>query len=321
MEHDDDNDVEEFPIAYSIDNLILMHRDSHFGGDFNVMLDYYKKNGRGISTEFDIERIQELADTQHSSGKDLSPLMLSGAEAEKVAHARKLYQDLRTICEADSKKNVVPKLVAELILSEDEDLPAAIQAVAAEKTAAVPALIDLLRSEEFYEPLTPGYGLAPSLAAECLGMIGDKRAIISLFEAIDSGDFFNEEIIFHALQAIGNPARDFLLKVLQAKPLTHDNDRAAVALVTFKNDPEVAAMCLKVLQELDINKHLPLATYLVLACEGLQSTEERQRLLSLAEKSAVPKSLRQDISAVAKTWESSQEENSTQSRKDAKEGL
>ena len=84
MEQDDDNDVEEFPIAYSIDNLILMHRDAHFGGDFAIMLDYYKKNGLGISMEFDTERIQEVADTQHAEGKDLSPLLLSGAEAERV---------------------------------------------------------------------------------------------------------------------------------------------------------------------------------------------------------------------------------------------
>jgi hypothetical protein len=302
MDYDEDNDVEDFPIAYSIDNLILMHRDAHFGGDFNIMLDYYKKEGRGVSSEFDLERIQELADTQHSTGKDLSPLMLSGAEAEKVAHSRQLYRDLRTLCETDNKKNVVPKLIAELILSEEEEVPAATQALIAEKTTAVPALIDLLRSEDFYDPLAPGYGQAPSLAAECLGKIGDKRAIISLFEAIGSGDFFNEDILLDSLKAIGTPAKEFLLRVLHAKPITNDNERAAVALIAFKNDPEVALACLKALQELDVNKNLSLATYLALACEGLQSPQERQILLSLADKPSTPKSLRQDIAAVAKTW-------------------
>ncbi|HEV8052294.1 MAG TPA: hypothetical protein VGP47_07360 [Parachlamydiaceae bacterium] len=302
MEHDDDNDVEQFPIAYSIDNLILMHRDAHFGGDFNVMLDYYKKNGRGTSIEFDVERIQELADTQHAEGKDLSPMMLSGAEAERIATSRQFYKDLRALCESNNKKITVPKLIAELILSEEEELPAAIQAVVAEKTAIVPALIELLRSEDFYDPLSPGYGLAPIVAAECLGQIGDKRAIISLFEAIGSGDFFNEDVVLSALKAIGEPAKSFLLKVLHAKPLTGDNDQAAVALIIFKDDPEVSSACLKMLQEIDMAKHLPLATYLVLACEGLSNTNEQAEILTLAEKPSTPKNIRMDIAAVAKTW-------------------
>ena len=66
---EDDDFLEDFPIAYSIDNAILMHRDAHFGGDFDVMLDYYQKEGKGISKDFDIERIQELAQVQKSSGK------------------------------------------------------------------------------------------------------------------------------------------------------------------------------------------------------------------------------------------------------------
>lgn len=302
MEHEDDNDVEQFPIAYSIDNLILMHRDAHFGGDFNVMLDYYKKNGRGTSMEFDVERIQKLADTQHAEGKDLSPIMLSGAEAERVATSRQLYKSLRELCESNNKKVTVPRLIAELILSEDEELPEAIQAVVDEKTAIVPALIELLRSEDFYDPLSPGYGLAPTLAAECLGKIGDKRAIISLFEAIGSGDFFSEDIVLKALKAIGAPAKNFLLKVLHARPLTGDNDQAAVALIIFKDDPEVSSACLKMLQEIDIAKHLPLATYLVLACEGLVSPNEQAAILELAEKHSTPKNIKLDIAAVARTW-------------------
>lgn len=302
MEHDDDNDVEEFPIAYSIDNLILMHRDAHFGGDFNVMLDYYKNNGRGISMEFDIERVQELADTQHAEGKDLSPLLLSGAEAERIATSRELYKNLRELCESDSKKNLVPKLIAELILSEDDELPTAMEAVVAEKTAIVPALIDLLRSEEFYDPLAPGYGLAPTVAAECLGKIGDKRAIISLFEAIGSGDFFSEDTVLSALKMIGDPARDFLLKVLHGKPLTSDNEQAALALIVFKDEPVVSAACLNMLKELDMNKHLALATYLVLACEGLSNENEQVEFLAIAEMPSTPKNIRMDIAAVAKSW-------------------
>lgn len=302
MEHDDDNDVEEFPIAYSIDNLILMHRDAHFGGDFAIMLDYYNKNGRGTSIEFDAERIQELVNTQQAQGSDLSPLMLSGAEAERIAYSRKLYKDLRELCESNNKKNPVPKLIAELILSEDEELPKAIEAVTAEKTTIVPALIELLRNEDFYDPLAPGYGLAPTVAAECLGKIGDKRAIISLFEAIGSGDFFNENIILDSLKAIGIPAKEFLLRVLHGKPLTIDNEKAAMALIIFKDDPQIASTCLNMLKELDLKKQLPLATYLILMCEGLSSKNEQNELLELVKRPETPKNIQQDIIAISHSW-------------------
>lgn len=303
MDHDD-HEMEKFPIAYSIDNLILMHRDAHFGGNFDIMLDYYDKNGRGTSAEFDIDRIQELADTQEAQGNDLSPLMLSGAEAERVAYSRKLYKDLRELCESHNKKNPIPKLIAELILSEDEEIPKAIEAVTAEKSAIVPALIQLLRNEDFYDSLAPGYGLAPTLAAECLGKIGDKRAIFSLFEAVGSGDFFSEGNLLDALKAIGDPAKEFLLKVLHGKPLTADNEKAAIALLSFKEYPQVASTCLQMLKELDMKKYMPLATYLVLVCEGISSQDEQKELLDLAKKPETPKNIQQDIITVSHSWPS-----------------
>ena len=301
MSYDDDG-IEEFPIAYSIDNAILMHRDAHFSGDFKAMLDYYRLQGRGISNDFDIARIEELAKTEQDTGHNLSSIMLSGAEAEKVADAKQAYKDLRDIYEMKESKSHIPKLIADLILAEESETEAAVNAVVAEKTAAVPALIDLLRSEEFYDPLFPGYGLAPTLAAECLGKIGDKRAIISLFEAIGAGDFFSESTILSALKAIGEPAKEFLLRVLHARPLTSDNDQAAVALVAFKDDPAVGVACLKMLEEIDLNTHLPLATYLILACESLTGEKERSELLALADNPKTPKSLKQDILTVSKNW-------------------
>lgn len=303
MNIDEDN-FDEFPVAYSIDNAILMHRDAHFGGDFDVMIAYYQKDGRGISKDFDIERIQSLAQTEKATGKNLSPIMLSGAEAEKVADSRKMYQDLRSLCESTNATKKIPRLVAELILSENEEIPQATNAIVAEKSAAVPALIDLLRSEEFHDPLSPGYGEAPALAAECLGKIGDKRAIISLFEAIGSGDFFDEDTILSALKTIGAPAKEFLLKVLHGKPITSDNEQAALALLSFKGDQDVAITCLKMLQEIDIVKHTPLATYLILCCEGLSSPQDRKALVDLASKDSTPKILKQDIAAITKSWNS-----------------
>lgn len=301
---DESDDFDNFPVTYSIDNQILMHRDAHFGGNFDLMLDYYKKNGKGVNNDFEISRIEDLQKTQMQSGRDLSTFMLSGPEIEKIAASKTAYKTLRDLYSLKKEKNKLPLLIADLILTEDPNASSEIQAVIAEKSAIVPALVDLLRNEDFHDPLFPGYGQAPTLAAKCLGLIGDKRSIISLFEAIGEGDFVNDDIVLDALHAVGDPAKAFLLKVLHAQPLNHDNEQAAIALVNFKDDPEVSATCLKMLQEIDLKKHESLATYLVLASEGLSNPSQQQQLLQLASLPTTPKSLRQDINAIAKNWKS-----------------
>ena len=57
FQNDDDDDMENFPMTYSIDNSILMHRDAHFGGDFGIMLDYYTKGGFGS----DDKKVKEVS--------------------------------------------------------------------------------------------------------------------------------------------------------------------------------------------------------------------------------------------------------------------
>lgn len=298
----EENELEDFPLTYSIDNAILMHRDVHFGGNFQTMLNYYQNEGKGISKDFEIKRIQELAEMEQRTKKNLAVVMLSGPEAEKVAHAKQAYIALKELYEIKKPKSPLPILLADLILSEEKEEAKAVEAVVAQKSAIVPLLVDLLRNEEFYDPLFPGYGMAPALAAQCLGKIGDKRAIISLFESIGEEDFFNEDVILNALKEIGKPAKDFLLKVVHGRPLNHDNERAAIALVFFKDEPDVSEACLKMLQEIDLNTHLPLATYLVLSCEGLKKEEDRKALIELGNRQGLPKTLNQDIKAVAANW-------------------
>jgi hypothetical protein len=298
----DDDNFDQLPIAYSPDNTILMHRDIHFGGSFDIMLDYYKSGGKGISKEIEVERIEELATLEKNTGHNLAAMMLSGAEADKIARARQAYQQLRDLYEIRNPKNRYPLLIADLILTEEEKAEKEIQAIVVEKGAIIPSLLVLLRNEDFYDPLYPGYGQAPALAAKCLGLIGDKRAIIALFEAISEGDFFNEDTILTALHAIGTPAKEFLLKVLHGLPLNQDNDHAAIALVCFKDDPEVQKTCLQMLCNIDLKKHPLLATHLVLACEEITDPSQRQQLLDLAKKASTPKNLQQDITAIAKAW-------------------
>ena len=105
-----------------------------------------------------------------------------------------------------------------------------------------------------------------------------------------------------ALHAIGDPAKNFLLKVLHGKPFNIDNEKAAIALISFKEDPGVAATCLQMLKDPEVRRQIPLATYLVLACEGLADEEKRKEFASLMEDPLTPKSLQQDIKILVKTW-------------------
>src|SRR5262245_55479957 len=95
----DDEAYDNYPLSYSIDNSILMHRDVHFGGNFSIMVDYYKKGGKGVVKDFDIDRLTALDQMEQAAGKNLSTLLLSGAEIEKISRARQVYKNLRALYE------------------------------------------------------------------------------------------------------------------------------------------------------------------------------------------------------------------------------
>lgn len=288
-------------MANAEDHAILMHRDAHFGGSFDIMLQYYEEDGKGVMQEFDLVRMRELDDYEKTAGKDLAGMMLSGVEAEKVAASRKAYKSLRELYENKEEKTNFPRLIADLILSEEEHPIEEIDAIVSQKSAIVPLLIELLRSEDFYDSLFPGYGQAPTLAAYCLGKIGDKRAMFSLFEAIGEENFFSEDYILDALRQIGEPAKQFLLKIVHTEPFNFDNERAAIALVRFKDDPEVAKSCLALLSKPAVWKDPALAVHLILVCEGLKDLEDQQQFKALSELPSFPKMLIPDIQLISKS--------------------
>lgn len=293
---------ESFALSDAVDAEIIMHRDAHFGERFAFMLDYYRKSGKGVNPELEIPRIEELAKIEESSGENLAGVLLSGADADRVARAREAYRKLRSAIDLANGKPTHASLLAELILTEEEEMEQEMQAILAAGPSIVPALIQLIQSDEYYDALFPGYGMAPSLAAHCLGKLGDERSIKALFESLGHGDFFHEDTICHALQEIGEPAKQFLLKVLHSRPLNDDNERAALALGYFSSDSAVAKACLEELQDKAVLGCEPLATYLVLACGGLESPQDRKTLQSLAASQEISSSLRRDIETIAKGW-------------------
>lgn len=306
------NEDDSSSLTSELDKEILMHRDAHFGGKFDFMIDYYEKGGKGVRPEFELEYIRTLDATEKKLQQNLASVLLSGGEAEKIARAKDSYKKLRDLYERENEsrdksatvnpRHHFPILLADLILSEEEYPKAEIDAIVAEKSAIVPFLIDLLRAENFHDPLFPGYGTAPMLAATCLGIIGDKKAIIALFEGIGSGDFFDDDIVLNALKAIGESAKQFLLHVLRARPITYDNERAAMALTYFSTDPEVATSCFKMLKEIDLKKQEFFATLLVLGCEGLLDKSQQLEFRELAEKETTPKGLRRDMKLLSSKW-------------------
>lgn len=293
---------DNFPLQSATDVAILMYREVHFGGNFKVMLQYYEKGGKGICSEFEIDQIRKLAELELQSEQNIAPMILTGMDAERVAQAKKTYEEFRDLFDDDSPNNRYPQLIANLVLAEESFPKEEIQAIVQEKEAIVPSLLELLRSEKFYDPLFPGYGQAPKLAAKCLGMIGDKRSIVSLFESIGERDFFHEDTLLNALKAIGNPAKEFLLQVVKGHPIDSDNEKAAIALIAFREDSDVAEACFQLLQELEMNSHTPLHNYLVLACEGLKDPHSQQILVQLMNNPAIPRDLSLDIHNVAKKW-------------------
>lgn len=251
-----------FPLECDEDHSILLHRDAHFAGSFEAMLDYYQEERKGVQQDFDIERISQLAEIEGNVGEDLSQVMLSEGELEAVKEVRQSYEKLRELYEDDGDSSKLPRLVADLILSEEEDPETEIQALVDQGAVTVPALVTLLRSEEFAQALSPGYGWGPILAARCLGRIGDPSAIIPLFESLGSEDFVLEEAALSALEMIGDKARDFLLQVLETETITRDNERAAMALVRFRDDPNVQETARTLLSSSPVGKDAFCAEYL-----------------------------------------------------------
>lgn len=295
-------EYESFPLSESLDTEIVMHRNAHFGGKFEFMLEYYSQEKKGVIEDFSLERIEELYLLEKNTQEDLTDLLLSEADIERVEKSLSTYSEIKEIYEIKNPKNKLPQLISDLILSEEEHPLKEINAIVNEKSAIVPYLHKLIHTSEFYDPLFPGYGYAPIHAFECLAKIGDVSSIPLLFEKIGSGTFLNEETIFQALRTFGHAAEEFLLKVLKSKPITQDNERAAIALLEFGENEIFARYCLELLSDTAVLTNPTFVAYLVLGCEGLQTPEHRKEFLLLLNNPKIPSILHEDIRLIARHW-------------------
>ncbi len=291
---------DEFPLIDGIVHHILMHRDSHFGGSFEAMIAYYEKEGKGVQQDISMKNLKDLERMEKELGRNLSVDILLEEEKKEVELARHLYHQLRDLYELD-ERNQGARLLADLILSEEEEPTAEIAAVVALGSKVVPSLLQILRSEKLYDPLFPGYGEAPRLAARCLGLIGDERAIRPLFEALNHEDFFMEEVIYSSLATLGEAAQQFLLNRLISQPLSKENEQAVIALLSFKPHPTIARTCLDMLERGVIYTPSTLTLYLIMGCHGL-TDQDRRRFLTLSQRADLPHDLKLEMDTVIKSW-------------------
>lgn len=292
-----------YALTDEIDHQILMHRDAHFGGDFGVMLAYYSQEEHiGIHPDFDLERILYLSEIEKEMGQDLAPLFLAGAEAEAVGRARQSYANFKDIYDEENEQNPIPRLIANLILTEEEEPLGEIGAVVSQGTPIVSDLISILKADDFYDPLFPGYGYAPYLAVICLGKIGAPEALIPIFETFSKAIIFDEMVIVDALLELGEPAKEFLLKIMKSRPLTQDNLNAAFALIAFSEDPRVANACFEQLHDPLVQETPLLRTYLLSGCQALNTQVQRNAFIKMAEDPQLPAQLRSDMRLIIDEW-------------------
>ncbi|MEZ5315294.1 MAG: hypothetical protein R3E91_03670 [Chlamydiales bacterium] len=296
---------EIYTLTDELDHQILMHRDAHFGGHFDIMISYYdQKDHIGIYPEFESKRILYLKEIERQLGKNLAPLMLTGAEAEQVARSRRAYEKLKAIYTIEKPKDLISSdyLIADLILSESKYPKQEITAIVSQGKRMLPELLQIIKSEYAYSPLFPGYGYAPYFTILCLSQIKDPSTIIPLFEILGREIVFDEEVILDALRAIGEPAKQFLLQLLKGRPFTQDTTHAAFALTVFSKELEVAIAALKELQDPRVWAMPLLRSYLLYNTESIQGYKEQKMLFQMVDHPEIPMDFRKEIEKMIQNW-------------------
>jgi hypothetical protein len=294
-------DNPNIPFIDTLDIEILMHRDVHFSGHFDLMLEYYTQDGVGAIPDFSIKRIKKLQLEEQKLGRNLSEVLLPESAQILVQDAKQMYLDLRSIYESPSP-DPLSMAISDLILSEEETPTKEIKLLCQYGQKAISFLILLLKNDKLYQPLYPGYGRAPIFIAKCLAKIQDVQAIPALFEMLGQENFFVDDALIAALVSFGDQALDFLLKRLTHKPFSKDNEQAAIVIGSFPEEEKIAKICLQVLQDPELKDHVSFANYLILGCSALKNTVDKTLFRSL--KAGFPGIIQHEMELIAKGWTS-----------------
>ncbi|MCH9621847.1 MAG: hypothetical protein S4CHLAM20_12750 [Chlamydiia bacterium] len=292
--------MEDHPLLNTIDLEILMHKDAHFGGSFETMIDYYEQDGVGVQEEFDIDRIKELQafDKEGHLSNEVLPEM---AKSE-VIFSKDLYTKFKNCYEQEDE--ILPHKIADLILSEEYHPEEEIKELAKFEDQAVKPLSEILLQDYFYNTLNPGYGRAPINAALCLKDLKNPDVVPFLFQALGKS-FVVDEAILEAITSLGSHAEQFLADRLKAAPYTNDNYIAAMALASFPISDETAKLALYQLGKKETFKHESFVSYLICICEGLETEEDRNSFIQLSKSQNISKNLIDEMQLIISFWKNS----------------
>ncbi len=279
------------------DKEILMHRDAHFSGNFDVMYSYYEDEKKGAVLDVALERIKELKILEERMQKNLAPLLLQGPDAEKVSLSKALYKKLSN--QYDEKVTTsLEKALCEVIFSEDESNDERIKTICSFGDKAIPQLIALFENPLLHDPLFPGYGKAPQDFAKALGLLQAESAVPILFQQIGTSDFDLEEACLKALENIPS-AKDFCLKILKSRPITKDTEKAALCLLSFKPGRDIQSAYLVSLEDPEVRKREHLCSLCILGCQALDQ-DLKSTFFTLIKNTDFPKSCIADIELIQK---------------------
>ena len=87
-------------------------------------------------------------------------------------------------------------------------------------------------------------------------------------------------------------------------PITKENEQAAIALIGFKDDPEIAKICLQMLQE-NISGKPIFSAYLVMGCHGLEEHQDQEEFIKLSQRPNLSRDIQQEMDVIIKKWKKS----------------
>lgn len=266
---------------------ILIHRDLHFGGDWEVMLHYYQEHKKGVF--FSLEEIEALMEATAELEEPLALHLLGEEERRILAGGLERYAHIREEIERGEEGEKAHAL-ASLILAEEEEEEEALERVISLGEEMVPLLAEVIHSAELLSPFSPGFGEAPLLAIHALGEIGGEGAVVPLFEALAHGDAREEEALL-ALNKLEEVATPFAKRLLESEgPMTRDQERAALFLTHLEKEEEAdLASLLQKLHDPSLrSSHTLLAATIESLLPLIQKEEEHQELLELLKGVSLP---------------------------------
>ena len=281
-----------------MDSEILKHKEAHFSGSFEQMIEYYKLQKIGTLSDINIRRIEHLQHQEQQNHGSLSNEYLSEDDIAEVLEAKKMYKELKEHYQ-NPQKNELLTLIYDLILTEKEYPLDEINAVVKQQNAITKNLIHILQNPNLSNPLFPGYGLAPLNIIRCLKHLKDEKAIPILFETFKRCDYYIENEVIQALIEMKSVSTQFLIQRIKSLPISHDNEHAACILSNFPPKQDISMSAFEVLKTIQIQKNTPLVGYLLLCCGKLKGNKNRETLNKLMKNT---KLFHQELLIINDSW-------------------